>query len=349
MDMMCRIRVLAVALLLFGMNGAAWSEPFRIGVVLPLSGDMKEYGTAAVRGMEMAINDSNGLLKNVQFVFEDGKYDPTSAMRATQYVLSRGRVDTLFIWGDYPAEAIVPLAEKQNIPTFVGTITPDVVKGSHYSLRFISSADDFVAPLITYMKQYGMRKIGIVYSQDPYFLKLISAIRKRIPGEDLVAVEEVPFEETNFRPIISRMRNTSPDVVAVYLMPGAVSTFFRQARALKFAPAFFGGDTFESEAEIKGAGGAMEGAVYSDNIVLSDFRTRYVEKFGNDSQITYAANGYAFVELVANTLAAKKPPLAPSNIMEMFRGVGTISSRAAGDFSFSSINGDAAYRFPVGK
>lgn len=326
----------------------AESAPFRVGVVLPLSGDMKEYGTAALRGIEMARKDLQDRLGNVEFEYEDGRYDPASATRATQFLLSQGPLDTLFIWGDYPAEALVPLAEKQGIPTFVGTITSDLVKGSNYSVRFISSADDFTAPLYQYMNQKGLKKVAIVFTQDPYCVKLTNSIRRNISAENLVDVEEVDMEETDFRSIISRMRRTNPDVVAVYLMPGQTGTFFRQAKGLQFEPVFFGGDTFESETEIKGAEGAMEGAIYSDNIVLPGFKTRYIEEFKNDSQITYAANGYAFVELIAGTLARKSAPVAAPDIMSVYRSAGTINSKAAGDFSFSSADGDVTFRFPVG-
>lgn len=341
-------RTLALLFCLFGMVQPAHGEPFRIGVVLPLSGDMKEYGTAALRGMEMAKKDLQKQLKNARFVYEDGKYDPASATRATQFLLSQGRLDTLFVWGDYPAEALVPLAEKQEIPTFVMTTSSDLVRGSRFSLRFINSADDYIAPLKSYMIMKGLKTISIVYAQDPYFIKLINAIRKKLGPENVVDIKEVSFDENDFRPVISRLRRRSPDVVAVYLMPGATGTFFRQARSLQFKPRFFGGDTFESESEIKGAQGAMEGAIYSDNTVVPEFKNRYAAEFGNDSQITYAANGYAFIELIAVTLAKRSAPVSPAEIMKMYRSAGTIISKAAGEFSFSSADGDVSFRFPVG-
>jgi ABC-type branched-subunit amino acid transport system substrate-binding protein len=89
------------------------------------------------------------------------------------------------------------------------------------------------------------------------------------------------------------------DCVGVLLITGQVQSFYRQMRDQKFLVPTFGGDFLGSETEIQASGPAIEGAVFPDTAVKPDFRTRYKERFGNDIQISFAANAYDVAVLIA--------------------------------------------------
>ena len=326
----------------------AAGEKIRVGVVLPLSGDMAEFGDAARHGLEMATVDLPALTAKYDFIYEDSRYDPVQSAASVRKLITVDRVDLLIIWGEYPALATMEAIEQSRIPCMALALDSDAAKGKEYVVRLLNSADDYVKPMLAFLQGKGHTKIGIIFTEDPYFARLIESIRENLKSpEDLLFVEQVPFGQADFRSIIARMRNRGVDAVAVYLFPGQGSTFFRQARAMQFRAQFFGADTFESRTEIASAEGGMEGAVYSHNTAGEKFHSRYMSVYGSDQQLPYAAISYASGEILAGVSSRLTDSSSPREMMKVLKGLGEMDSDAVGNLQAVSTGNDSYFRFPV--
>ena len=63
---------------------AETDNAFKVGVILPLSGPLAEYGVAASNGFKLAQAERPELFKNIQFLMDDSQYDNKKAISSYQ-------------------------------------------------------------------------------------------------------------------------------------------------------------------------------------------------------------------------------------------------------------------------
>lgn len=89
------------------------------------------------------------------------------------------------------------------------------------------------------------------------------------------------------------------------LFPPALISFLKQARELRFNATFFGTDTCEGAATLSADPKLLDGCIYPDNDASETFRATYRKKFGNEAQLTFAANAYDMAVLVGEVFQSK--------------------------------------------
>lgn len=110
------------------------SKP-KIGVLLPLSGELAPYGRAAQNGIELAKKEQPNLLSSVDFVVEDFGYDNKLAVAAYHKLIALDKVSTIYIWGYGPSQALVPVAEQDKFPLIACSAEPTVSQNKKYVIR----------------------------------------------------------------------------------------------------------------------------------------------------------------------------------------------------------------------
>jgi len=333
---------------LFPLFGQEIYTRFKVGVNAPLSGDLAEFGVAVKNGIEMACSDQKKACQNLDFLYEDNKYEAKTAITAFNKLLDIDNVDLEFVWGDQLATAIVPVAERRKVPTLAVLTDPRSTKATKYTIRFLNTFDQYGQALITYLKARNVKKIGMVYVDDPYFNNLVLGLRMHLnKGQTLDIISNHQLSDGDFKTSILKLKKGSFDVIGVYLLPGQVSTFFRQAQTLGLKTLFFGADVFESRSEIENAGGAMNGAIYSHNIVKYNFKNLYVKRYGNDFQIAYAANAYEFAKLIIHLFGGLSEKLSAETILEKIAQTESTDG-AAGKYTVEKSSESGSYsRFPI--
>jgi len=271
------------------------SELLKIGVSVPLSGDVAEFGVAVKNGIQLAREENRNKLSGISFVFEDNAYSGKHSVSAFRKLRDRDEVDLVFTWGETPSMATAPVAEKTRTPLVAIMTDPTAVKDMRYVIRFLNSYDQYASALQAYLRKQGYKRIAMLFMDIPYYRNSIEALRSGLQDdEELILVDNFNPNDNDFKPSLLKIKKGKFDVLGLYLFPGQISTVYRQAEALRLSIPTFGGDDFESKTLIADTEGRMEGAVYALNIVKEDFQKRYIERFGNDSHIAYAANSYAF-------------------------------------------------------
>lgn len=74
-------------------------ERFKIGVLLPLSGPVAEYGVATQHGFELAQQEDPEGFKNIQFLFDDTQYDSNKTVLSLQKLRLADGISAAFVWG----------------------------------------------------------------------------------------------------------------------------------------------------------------------------------------------------------------------------------------------------------
>jgi branched-chain amino acid transport system substrate-binding protein len=278
------------------------SKSCKVGVLLPLTGALAEYGAAFRNGWSLAENEDRSPKASVISVFEDTRYEGKAAISAFRAMMEGGPPAAAVCWGFAPTESVAPLAERMSLP-LVAVGDSSSAKNRKFVVNFINPPSDFAQPVAEYLNDPGFKRVAVVKTEMLYLNTLLDALRSKLlePGK-ISSVLEVSPGEKDFKTIIAKVREAGYDSLGVFLLGGQIQLFYRQLQQQQLHVRTFGTDFFAGAAEIRASGSAIEGAVFGDNLVSQQFRERYIREFGDDAQAATAARGFEIARLLLDIL-----------------------------------------------
>ena len=336
--------VLIVAIIggLYYSNQTKDKSTIKIGIIAPLTGPLAEYGIAFKNGIELS-NSENGN-PNVTYIFEDNKWDSNEAISAYNKLVQIDNVDVVINWGTPTSEAIAPLV-KNTLPFIAITTEPPITNISPYIIRGgFNQPKDYIAKVWQYLRSKNVKKIGVMKTDIVYLNSLYNELQKaKNSDESVVLVDNFNFDDSDFKSAIGKLSKDEYDAVGVFLVSGQISTFYKQSKELGIVlPITFGSDFFESQSEIDGAQGLMNGAVFANTGITSDFMDRYESTFKGSSQIASAGYGYDLAKLLNSVVNYKDK----DTILNSLKSVKDFSG-VEGSLSYSEPSGDRYFTKPM--
>jgi ABC-type branched-subunit amino acid transport system substrate-binding protein len=320
--------------------------PIKVGVILPLSGGLAEYGSAFRNGINLAQDSSPNIAQAVNFIFEDSQYDNHRAIAAFNKLSAPKNCSLAIVWGSGPSESLAPIADKRGFPLMIiGEHTAAIGRSS--VITFANPADQFARALAHTLQSRRYKKIAMVTTQITYFETLTKSLKENLsPDQELNIIGAFQPSDNDFKTTIAKLKTIKADALGIYLLNGQVSLFYKQLEEQKLRLPTFGTDIFESTTEIANSLPGIEGAFYAHNTVSADFKARYISTFASDAHLPTAARGYDFANLVANLVGST----APTTSDEILRRIEQTGARhgASGEFEFANSPEYGRYfKFPV--
>jgi branched-chain amino acid transport system substrate-binding protein len=300
------LRKLAVSILfLILIPQASFSQNVRVGVSVPLSGNGAEYGSAAKNGFLLA-REIKPELNRFDFIYDDNEYQSVKSLNSFRKLKNIDRVDLLYVWGEPGFNSISPVAEAENFPFFCMSLDRSPGVGKKFAIRVSGDTYQLSEKLVGFLEQKKAESVDVILAEDPFFEASLTALKERLnPKVKLTNAVTLPMDNTDFRSLILKLKNSKTKFLGVFLMAGQVRNFFRQAAQMGLNSQFIGTDVFESSEEIRESGTLINGSVYANFFVPESFYKSYTAKFGNDTQISHAYMAYAF--------ASSLPLIVPSD------------------------------------
>ena len=322
----------------------AYSEElrFRVGVSLPLSGPLAEYGVAVQNGIEMARSENPSAFRRLDFVYQDNAYDAKKAVSSFQRLVDVDHVDEIMVWGNEPALSVAPIAEQRKTPLIAIAQYAQASAGKEYVIRFLNSGQQYSDALLAYLRQQQVKNILVVQSELSFFNMLVDGLQAGLKDEKVEVIQRFLPAETDFRSLIVKLKTRRFDILGVYLVAPQIPQFFKQAAELNFQPRTFGASPFESKSVIADAWRLMNGAVFTHNGVVQEFRDKYTESFKNDMQLAYAANAYDFANLTAKLFGKLEQKLTADQVLAAYSSV-KLTCGASGPFHFADSPEDGKH------
>ena len=276
-------------------------EIFKIGVVIPLTGDVASYGESVKKGIEMAKKDLNA--QNTELSYEDSKCDGKTAVDAVNKLVYIEKVQAII--GDLCSSATLaaaPVTQKNQVVLISpGSTSPKLSEVGWYMFRTVPSdalQGEFGAKL-AYGKNF--RKLAILHSNEDYgngFAQVLTEAFKKLGGE-IVADEAFLRTATDLRTQVTKIKAANPD--AIYMISNSTDSTvasLKQLKELGVKATLFGSEGFKSPDIIKGAQEAAEGLMVSAvSAGTSDFIKKHNAVYGTDPG-PFAAQSYdAFAAL----------------------------------------------------
>jgi len=207
------------------------TEPVRIGIIFPLTGDAASIGVPFQKSALMAaeeINAAGGILgQPAEFIFEDGKCDPSASAAAAQKLVNVDNVKIVF-GGACSGEmlAAAPILEEAHVLAISPSATsPDITNAGDYIFRTTPSDAGQGAVAAEYaFNDLGARKVGVISEQTDYAQGLRKVFVDRFNGlAGTIAADEVfQSNDTDLRAQVLKIKSVGVDLV--YLVPQSPAT-----------------------------------------------------------------------------------------------------------------------------
>jgi len=238
--------VILLATLLAGCGSKETSSDkkiVKIAFIGPLTGPNAMQGTGARNAFQLAVKqatESGKLAFKLEVVDLDDASNPaTGASVAQKVVADPGIVAVAGHWNSPVAEATIPIFKAAGMPLVIwGAIGPTLTSPANYPYvtRVAPTQTQESEPLAKFVVNDLGRKRWAIISDTSSYGKSNTEVwtneLQKYPGIDVVSVDEIQVGQTDFRPILSKLKTQKID--AIYfggvVMEGALAR--RQASEL---------------------------------------------------------------------------------------------------------------------
>ncbi len=281
---------------------AADSRPvFKIGAVLPLTGDLAPNGQDMRDGMMLAIEDNPKTPVDYKLCLEDSQYVPHVTVEATLRLLTLEKTDCLVSLWSNAANIVSPVAERYKTPHFSTAWDTSVMNGRKWTLCYGPGIDKFTEDSIKILREAGCKRVAIAGCVHSISSKVIPYSKELLANKDIAFVSDqlVDPSERDMRGYILKLRESHPDGIFQLFEPPQDEIFNRQCHELGFAPKTATGwlDYYTAEARRY-----MNGCLYpSDLWAAESFHAKFRKRFAHDF-VTDAPHGYDVATMIIKTV-----------------------------------------------
>jgi branched-chain amino acid transport system substrate-binding protein len=190
----------------------------KIGVMLPLSGDISSYGESVRDGLLLRIDElkKEPTKFEYKFIFEDTQGIPRGAALAGKKLLEIDHVDFIISELGFVSHPIVPMVERKHIPHLcLMDWNPEIAKGS-MGLVLATSINAESGLMFDVFKRLGYKRVAIICARDYEGVYALKVLERRINESGMTLADEEIYNRDgilDFIPLVIRMRESKPDVI----------------------------------------------------------------------------------------------------------------------------------------
>lgn len=325
---------------------AAAAEPFKIGLILPMTGPFASTGKQIDTAVKLYMQQHGDVVdgRKIEVIMrDDGGLAPETTKRIAQEMVVQDKVNVLAGFGLTPlAFAAAPVATQAKVPMVVmAAATSSIVKKSPYIVRTSQTLPQVTAPL------------GDWAAKNPKIKTAITLITDYGPGHDAEKVFvkhftdgggkilesiRVPLQNPDFGPFLQRVRDAKPNAVFVFVPSGPGSALMKQFAEKHLADAgiqLIGtGDVLDDDL-LPSMGDEALGVVTSQHYSAahnSPENKAYVaafEKLANNKMRPnfMSVGGYDGMHLIYAALKKAGPTATGDQLLAAMKGMSWISPR----------------------
>ena len=291
-------------------------QTFKLGSSGPLTGDAAIYGMAVVQGAELAVNEINASDSKIKFEFQkqDDEADGEKAVNAYNTMMDNGMQ---VLVGPTTTGASIAVADVcYNDRTFM--LTPsasstDVTAGKDNVFQVCFTDPNQGVGAADYMAEnYAGAKVAVIYRNDDAYSQGIrdTFVKEAADKGAFEVVYEGTFTAdtaSDFSVQLTAAQTAGADLVFLPIYYQPASVIFSQAKAMGYAPTFFGVDGMDGILTMPGfdtslAEGLMLMTPFSATVDSSQaFVDAYVAAYGTEPN-QFAADAYDGVYIIKEAL-----------------------------------------------
>jgi branched-chain amino acid transport system substrate-binding protein len=230
-----RIAATAVAAQV-GNSGLSWAQnkPFKIGLLLPMTGPFTSTGRQVENGVRlyMAQNGIKVAGREVQIILKDDTSIPDVTKRLAQELVVKDKVDVLAGFGLTPlALATAPVATQAKTPMVVmAAATSMITETSPFIVRTSMTLPQVTLGVAEWAPKNGIKRVvTLVTDYGPgYDAEKTFKERFLLNGGQILAEIRVPLRNPDYAPFLQRVSDLKPDALFVFVPSGAGTALLKQ-------------------------------------------------------------------------------------------------------------------------
>ena len=224
----------AAAALCAGGIAFAQGTPFKIGLILPMTGQQATTGRQieAAAKLWMAQNGDTVAGRKVELIIKDDTTLPDVTRRLAQELVVNEKVDVLAGMGITPsALAVGPIATQSKTPLVVmAAATSIITEASPYIVRTSFTLPQVSVSIADWAPKNGIKSVVTLVSDygpgidaEKYFSE-----RLILDGGKVLDKLRVPLRNPDFAPFLQKVRDLKPDALFVFVPSGAGAAVMKQ-------------------------------------------------------------------------------------------------------------------------
>jgi branched-chain amino acid transport system substrate-binding protein len=335
------------------------AEPYRIGVVVSLTGTYSGLGVPEKQAIELEaerLNAEGGIDGHpVELIFEDDATDAAKAAAAVTSLIERDDVIAIIgATGTGQSMAMRTDIDRAGVPQ-VSMAGGSVITADFDPLVFQTPWPNRVVVPFTLkaLAAKGVKRVGLIsdtggYGADGREVVLASA---DAAGVEIVADETFNPGDTDMTAQLTKIRGASPDAVLMWNAGREATIVAKNMEQLGFAVPLAGSPGNGRIEFIDGAGASAEGFIFAAGKILrpeaygedteeyrvaTSFIERYTERYSQAPDI-FAGHAYDAFIIVVDALGRVDGDVTPQSLRDAVEGTSGLIG-VGGTFTYSAAD-----------
>lgn len=349
------IMSLIVAVVIVGWAAATMAGPeefpIKVGVVLPLTGDLSKFGSieknSFVMGLE-EINAAGGVNgRPIELLFADDASKAEIGRSAGEKLIEQDKV--IALTGGYSSDvtlALASVADHRKTPLLITTGSADMITEIDwdYVFRINQPLSEYSKTLIEFLKEVLELKSVVILHDNGLFGRsgaIEFSEQASELGWKIVLQESYEPGTLDFKPLLTKAKAAKPDAVYMISYVNEAALLMKQSKELNITPKVFAGAGagFTLPAFLELAGSAAENVLSATLWTpqlpypgAKEYYNNYLRRFGSETDY-HGAEAYASIHVIADALK-RASELTPQGVREAL--VRTNMMTAFGPVRFTS-------------
>jgi branched-chain amino acid transport system substrate-binding protein len=332
-----------------GPSSAQDNQKFNLAIIIPLSGDLGEYGIAIKNGFELAKKDKPEEFTNIIFHYADSKYDGKTAVTALHELRALNQIQLYYLWGVSPTEAMLPIAETFKLPVIAETTIKEATAGKELVVRAARTGERIGRALVEELEKRGAKEFSMFITEIPFYTDILKHMEIAAKEKGIIFKKSISISTTDsdFKTLLWKEKFKKDAFVGAFLLPSQLISFYKNLDQLKLSLQTFNADLIDSTSIINSSPDSINRTFFTEVGLNDEFRSKYVKEYSSDVHIGQAAQSYDLAMLVTRYFNKLEKLPTPLEIISEFKKVKDYQG-ATGTFSYSeSIDSGQELRMPV--
>jgi branched-chain amino acid transport system substrate-binding protein len=217
-------------------QASAAGDTIKVGIITEMTGNFADFGRHITNGAKayMKVHGDTVAGKKIELIIRDTTGPaPDVAKRLATELIVKDKVDFIAGLGFTPnALAIAPIITEAKMPTVImNAATSIITTKSPYFARVSMTLPQVTEPMAEWAFKKGYRKIytfvadyGPGHDAEQAFKRVFTKL-----GGEVVGEARVPLKNPEFGPYVQRVKDSKPQAVFVFVMPGEMSIAFMKS------------------------------------------------------------------------------------------------------------------------
>jgi len=192
------------------------NSPIKIGVILPLSGDLAFIGEPAKRGAEMALANFKDTKHKYELIFEDDQFDGKKAITAANKLIFMDKVSALVTFGSSGGNSVKPLAETNKILHFAVASDQNIADGI-YNFNHWTSPKEEVSAMVAEFARKNIKTISILTMNQDGMVAIANELENQLKNTafKIIVNEKFNVGTRDFRTLVAKVKTDLPDIIVL--------------------------------------------------------------------------------------------------------------------------------------